>query len=324
MVVVAIIGILASLLLPAVQAAREAARRSQCGNNLKQMALALANYESTNQVFPSGSLYWWNSSWLVAILPYMDQASVAQRLNFSEAYPFWVTQTIGYAKDNIAVLSGFAPPYLFCPSSNVPRIPDWSRMGMVCPRPIATSCYAGIAGAVTDAATCQDPTGGSRCVGANGCASSNGVLGPNQFVPAASITDGLSNTMLIGEQSDWIIASDGTQTDLRSSSMHGAWIGAGQSGWPQNNGWPHDPVTNDPRYLNCTTLRYPFGYKTDAGSGGGMGDGTGNNMPLQSVHAGVVGVARCDGSVGFLSESTAWTIQRSLAIIDDGQAVGAP
>ena len=93
LVVITIIGILIALLLPAVQAAREAARRSQCGNNLKQMALALATYESNYRYFPAGALYWWSSSWLVAILPYTEQGNVPGRLNFSEPYPFWNTNS---------------------------------------------------------------------------------------------------------------------------------------------------------------------------------------------------------------------------------------
>ena len=79
--VIAIIGVLVSLLLPAVQAAREAARRTQCGNNVKQIGLGLLTHESTNGAFPPGGLVIPNStkyghSWWVHILPYLEQKNI--------------------------------------------------------------------------------------------------------------------------------------------------------------------------------------------------------------------------------------------------------
>jgi prepilin-type N-terminal cleavage/methylation domain-containing protein len=94
LVVIAIIGILIALLLPAVQAAREAARRSQCANNLKQIGLGLLNYESTNRVFPpgnivmpgavqSGNLGKTGICWTISILPYMEQSDLFKRYDSS-------------------------------------------------------------------------------------------------------------------------------------------------------------------------------------------------------------------------------------------------
>ena len=79
LVVIAIIGVLVALLLPAVQSAREAARRMQCTNNLKQIGLAMHNYHGANNTFPSGSMIgrpgaWsWGPAWGVSILPYAEQ-----------------------------------------------------------------------------------------------------------------------------------------------------------------------------------------------------------------------------------------------------------
>src|SRR5262245_3028814 len=96
LVVIAIIAVLIALLLPAVQAAREAARRAQCTNNLKQLGLAIANYESANTVLPSGDTYGvgngfcsspgfgngcQNTPWFVLMLPYIEQSTLYNAFN---------------------------------------------------------------------------------------------------------------------------------------------------------------------------------------------------------------------------------------------------
>src|SRR5262245_66461487 len=92
LVVIAIIAVLIALLLPAVQAAREAARRAQCTNNIKQLALAMMNYESANGCFPAPSAYpgttatadsGWANSWLVTLLQYTEHHAVFTAVNLS-------------------------------------------------------------------------------------------------------------------------------------------------------------------------------------------------------------------------------------------------
>ncbi|MEO8271031.1 MAG: DUF1559 domain-containing protein [Aureliella sp.] len=115
LVVIAIIGILVSLLLPAVQSAREAARRMQCSNNLKQIGLGLHNYESTFKKFPVGSIESNFISAFASILPHLEQANTYVKYDFSEYYTF---------PDNASVSKQWMPTYL-CPSMVLPRdVPD--------------------------------------------------------------------------------------------------------------------------------------------------------------------------------------------------------
>ena len=130
-VVIAIIGILIALLLPAGQAAREAARRAQCVNNLKQIGLALHNYENTVRVYtpglfclyPSSSAVPLKGSILVHILPYVEQQALSNQLDFKQTQlDVWLANTdIGRQ-----VRCMVAPVYL-CPSDNFPPVyDDWT------------------------------------------------------------------------------------------------------------------------------------------------------------------------------------------------------
>ena len=116
LVVIAIIGILIALLLPAVQAAREAARRMQCSNNLKQIGLALHNYHTTNKAFPPGA-FWvcpegelWRGSILIRLLPYIEQQPLYDQFDFT-------VPTDGQTEANTGTLlvANIVPPYV-CPS----------------------------------------------------------------------------------------------------------------------------------------------------------------------------------------------------------------
>ncbi len=129
LVVIAIIGILVALLLPAVQSAREAARRMQCGNNLKQMGLALHNYNATHSVFPSGSRshysdnsWTWGHSWAVAILPFAEQGNLYDKLdmvgvNSPHTGLVYQTSAVTYNIDNGKLLTRLTIGYMWCPSS---------------------------------------------------------------------------------------------------------------------------------------------------------------------------------------------------------------
>ena len=113
LVVIAIIGILVALLLPAVQAARESARRMQCANNLKQIALAVQNYESTYKQVPAGSVYDESPTWLVFILPFMEQQQLYDLWNLESKW-----HTPGFNRDVlVAFKSGTGQVAAYrCPS----------------------------------------------------------------------------------------------------------------------------------------------------------------------------------------------------------------
>jgi prepilin-type N-terminal cleavage/methylation domain-containing protein len=121
LVVIAIIAILIALLLPAVQQAREAARRTQCKNHLKQYGLAIHNYHDVFGTIPIGGLNWTGPSqngysWQVRVLPYMDQAPFYNKIDFSlgdSTTPTWWTVNVGTGP-----LHRQTAPYLRCPSDS--------------------------------------------------------------------------------------------------------------------------------------------------------------------------------------------------------------
>ena len=318
LVVIAIIAVLIALLLPAVQQAREAARRTQCNNNLKQIGLALHNYHDACLTFPVGSACpangrSWGGTWLLSIMPYIDMAPLYSKLDFvNPPFPFWTTNS-NNAPVNIAALKSVAPEGYWCPSSTLPRFTEDYGNGV-----FGTTTYVGIAGSATDAVTWNDSTGGRRGEnGTYGFNSSNGVLGPESRVRISDLTDGTTNTILVAEQSDWIVDATGGKTDRRSTNLHGAWIGCGVQGKPQNDAWASG--NGNERPYGVTTLRYGIGHKTAAP---GMDCSVGSNMPIQSIHAGGAFVLRGDGGTKFISSSIDFQIARALCIRDDGQVIG--
>lgn len=198
LVVVAIIGILVALLLPAVQAAREAARRSECQNNLKNIGLACLNYESSRRGLPPASsntpVERDNSlGWQVSILPYLEEASLTETINTNYAEN---AELLNIA-NNVKV------PAYQCPSD--PEI-DTQRGRKY---DIRVMSYAGVLGSYFSRAGITEcrPKQGDRCVGdeANvsgdyGPVNLDGLMVVDQLNPLRRATDGLSKTALIGER----------------------------------------------------------------------------------------------------------------------------
>jgi prepilin-type N-terminal cleavage/methylation domain-containing protein/prepilin-type processing-associated H-X9-DG protein len=194
LVVIAIIGVLVALLLPAVQAARESARRMRCTSNLKQLALALHNYHDTYQRFPAGQYFcktapctdrpqWWQGwGWSASILPYVEQGALAQQFNFSLNL---------YDRPNLDLIR--TPLKIFQCPSDVSRRAEIPPSGVLAdPRRLATSNYCGNGGSFansfeTDIVANFDEQW------------TNGVLRRDSKHRFNEITDGTSNTFLLGE-----------------------------------------------------------------------------------------------------------------------------
>jgi prepilin-type N-terminal cleavage/methylation domain-containing protein len=322
LVVIAIIGILVSLLLPAVQAAREAARRIQCTNNLKQIGLALHNYHNTHGKFPMGNAAVAHSSWLLLLLPFIEEGTSYDQLDFSKVHAGYVEYGAGSGNNGL-VMDGVLPSAYWCPSSDLPQ---WLLKHNASGRKFATACYVGISGATISSVSPEEPSGQRRCTyGPLGFPCSNGVLTPNYSKTIRNITDGTSKTIVVGEQSGWMVDAFGAQVDLRTSTAHSAWMGCAPCGEPGNPkrsstsrcNWGYGWSAGTSWYQNITSLRYPINHRTKA-AGINISE---SNTPIISDHPGGAHVLRCDGGVVFLSDDTSFDVLKLMAIRDDGMIV---
>jgi prepilin-type N-terminal cleavage/methylation domain-containing protein len=204
LVVIAIIGILVALLLPAIQAARESARRSKCVNNLHNIALACLNYESARKTLPPGSLNTATTQgsglgWTVLILPYIEEANVSK-----DAIDKYKSSADAYSSALDALNALMLPMYL-CPSDpelafQKEKFGNANRKGMT---------YTGVSGSYySRTGICpKKRTPPHFCVWASGNAGD--LLGPNNYdglmvqgwpISLRKVSDGTSNTLMIGER----------------------------------------------------------------------------------------------------------------------------
>ncbi len=315
LVVIAIIGVLVALLLPAVQAAREAARRSSCTNNLKQMSLATHNYHDTYGTLPPLSNSTDNNSGggphppttLVLLLPFVEQGNLydqLQTLGGSDlnGTNFWLgASTAGPLR---TLLNDVSVDGYFCPSSPLERFKDQSGAQ------IFQSTYIPIAGSnlrIVDTAA-----------EASSHHSAAGCFRVKKGVRFGEITDGTSNTFFFGEQSGY--TTDGTNRtfDARNHPNSG-WVMGSKNDTIHTGGadsWPEDD-----RCYNMTTIRQAINTKI---IGGGWAKNQGCNTPVQSAHPGGVIVGVADGSTRFLAETTELDVVKALADRNDGLPVSFP
>jgi prepilin-type N-terminal cleavage/methylation domain-containing protein len=321
LVVIAIIAVLIALLLPAVQQAREAARRTQCKNNLKQMGLAAHNYESTYKLFPSSGegtdettnptvRRFFPVSFNVAILPLIDQAAVYNQWNFNVHYTFGTNPVLARTKI----------PAFLCPSNGTTG-PDPLQYGLTDYMPIAYVDY---------------DTAGVRHKNVQGF-DIRGALGFCN--PISTVIDGLSNTLLViedagrptGNGGSYDISGGvtlgGTQsydtTQLSSTSNATPYTPGGSFGvpgrWadPDNGSGISGPPNGILQFINNNKM--PIG--GPATCAWNLNNCGPNDEPYSQHIGGCHGLLG-DGSVRFLSENMDFNTLRMLANPKDGGAIG--
>ncbi len=319
LVVIAIIAILIALLLPAVQQAREAARRTQCKNNLKQIGLGLHNYHDIYNTLPIGAVGsaagGWGTSWYIRILPQIDQAPLYSRITFSGTHHGWTHPAGGVeGAANGVALAGANISWAICPSS--PLLSKRDTGGAV----TTITQYHGISGATTG--------NGYTCPAANQATSSGGIItGTGTLVMGRSIgfkdmTDGTTNVMVVGEASNFIwtaLQSAGGTKTVQVNGEHGMLMGT-----PHNSTVEGCAGCNHERVFNLTTVRYaPNAPAIDANAAWpGVGGNFGPNNPLSSAHTGGVQVLLGDGSARFISDNIDMFTLRLLSVRNDGQVLG--
>jgi len=263
LVVIAIIGILIALLLPAVQAAREAARRMQCSSRMKQIALALHNYENTHKVFPPGNIddgvpqrqQW---GWAVFLLPFMEKGSLYRELAPNDR------RLVDVLGDPMARLLVQQPLAMFrCPSDRTPELLE------------RTDQIRDLDGEANVGTTFFGATSNFIAVAGFwdiGDEPANGVFFPNSAVGFPEIRDGTSNTFAIGERDFYCAA--GIWAGVRDSR------GSGPRGADYVLGRVSIKI-NDPRNVGNDHCCEGF----------------------SSPHSGGANFALCDGSVRFINEN---------------------
>lgn len=291
LVVIAIIGILIGLLLPAVQMAREAARRSQCSNNLKQLMLCFHMHNDTKGGFPPCRVTTTNQQhgWMVELLPYMEQSAAAAAYNFNLNF---------YAAGNQGVVDKRLP-VATCPST-----PSGDRE---IPLGLGATMY-GTNGWAGDYFVNHLLNGTSAQSSGLACGTTAVPCRPVLFVqnneentihPIRLISDGMSNTILVVEQCDrsnyWI---NGYMQQDNSAMTNVNWWGA----WASYQHFTYQGYTADGSALgavcsmNCS-----------------------NSQGVYAFHVQGSNVARCDGSVSFINQQIPVALLMGMLTRDGGE-----
>lgn len=324
LVVIAIIGILVALLLPAVQTAREAARRLQCTNNLKQLSLAVHNYASAesdrfpNLSRPAGNhLGAW--SYFVDLLPYMEQSAFHDQLDLT-AHPWLANPT---AAANKVLVNGTTFPEFVCASSPLPIFENVERHTPGSDRPgdamSTRPQYIAISGAVQDDVNAPEPRflepENTPCCGCCGGGSSTGVYSAQGILPPGgdksrigSVKDGLSKTLMFGEVS--VPFFDALGESLQVYGRTGIILGSDPAG-----------LAAGTRYFHATTIRHRI--NNNSLDLPGVDPNFGSNLPLASPHYGGVNTAVGDGAVLFISDDMDMIVLKRLATKNDGGVANA-
>jgi prepilin-type N-terminal cleavage/methylation domain-containing protein len=307
LVVIAIIGILVALLLPAVQAARESARRTQCSSNLKQLALALQDYHDVWHLFPPGSK-WVNigdtstsdtpnlsENWVIMILPFIEEQNLHDKFNLSK-----------YISDPVnAQARGTLLSFMLCPTDAFNQVPyDGSQFGLGSNWARGNYGANGMLDLESNVSSWTNPL----------C---RGVMGPNLSLNMKKIGDGTSKTILLGELRSGVVSIDCRGTWAMSGGCPSGLYAHGYSG--DDNG-PNATSPKADDTANCELIESAVsGSAASASNSLGESILINMNMPCsddngtaswpnwqqtaRSLHPGGVLVAFADGSVQFIFEA---------------------
>jgi prepilin-type N-terminal cleavage/methylation domain-containing protein/prepilin-type processing-associated H-X9-DG protein len=332
LVVISIIGVLIALLLPAVQSAREASRRAQCSNNLKQLALAVQSYHDTSNVVPPVCTYpggqstlsgGWSSTWVIGILPYIEQTAMVSAYNFSA----YAVVSGSFGLENTTVTYNQIAT-MICPSENSSQRPSLTGTSSYVGNyggPGQNSCYTGVI----------IPTGDPNLIIPIGPKLGN--VGP---VTIESIRDGSSNTAMFSERLYGLASnqqfgpgkSASSKRVIFSLSVSGLGPLTGQtaaatfvqdcsnitaSSFANSNVLGFDAYAGNPWYLSMNSYNHsgaPDSMHCENASGdasfvSSAGQiGPSGSCPPTSNHPGGVQVAFSDGSVRFIKDSIAQNV----------------
>lgn len=344
LVVIAIIGILVALLLPAIQAAREAARRTQCKNNLKQIGLGLQNIHDTEGALPQGVYTNPNNdtsaglSWITRILPFIEEQAkydlIAQHIpptsTAKSAWEFYSPfQYASTLPGKIIPTSDQPIESLICPSADLPKlVPDDCDKAVV--RGLATTCYKGSKGVGRDGGrgVLNRPDLANAGVEWRFILGDGGTPDPVRVVKPArfrfkfkDITDGLSKTVAAAE------AAYAIEYDAAGHQRWPIWVGTPGSDWDETM------LYNTQFAINCG-----FGYKKafwlfedpevqSARSWLSKNQANDDYLPSHvndcafGWHTGGVLCVFCDGSVQYINEDIAYRVHIYLGDPQDGELI---
>ncbi|MEW4455744.1 DUF1559 domain-containing protein [Bremerella sp. JC817] len=325
LVVIAIIGVLIALLLPAVQQAREAARRMSCSNNFKQLGLAFHNYHDTYQTFPTyviragdpAASHWKGYSGLTSILPFIEQDNLREQIR-SASNNFYLSNEDNavHPRHRLTRVNAF-----LCPSDS--DFPDTNFQG--------NTNYAMSAGSNLGWDVSVDQQ--------------NGAFRRDQATNFASMTDGTSNTIMLGEILKGNNSSSSYKYDqvvVRGQSWGGSFLSTSQGAITQAtvDGYGSTCASNNSslsvipgrewirgvNYMAVFTTLAPPNWKypaCQACSVCGASDSRGV-FPARSRHPGGAMHGLCDGSVSFIAETTDYTTYHALGSRSGGETVTLP